>query len=235
MRFYYTIILVCLVISNISAQVETTFSAGIGVKYNMFISSIPTPLESINDFSSHLNLQMEVKRHKKSGFNGMVQLNLLPKKISFGTTSQSQNGGRIIEGFTHEFLSAELLLAASFDIPIKQFIIQPKLGFCFAFNQYNGANHFTRTSGSSASNHQASNWVFETETEPFFIYPSIVIGGTLKRNFFKKNRVFSLFFDSYITPRDIFTSPFFYQINGDDFELKGKYHYVILGLRVEIF
>lgn len=235
MKFYYTILLICLLVADITAQLETTFSAGIGLKYNIFDSNITIPFESVNNFSPHFNFQMEVKRSQQRGFNGIIQLNLLPKTISFGQTYQLQNGGRVLEGFTHEFFSAELLLATGFELPTKRFIIQPKLGFCFAFNQYVGVNHFTKTSGNFSVNSQASNWTFETETAPFFIYPSIFIGGELKRKFFDGERVFSIFFDAYLTPGDIFTSPFPYQINGDTFELSGKYHYLNLGLRVEIF
>jgi hypothetical protein len=59
---------------NISAQVKTNFSAGVGVKYNIFDSNEAIPLEFVNDFSSHLNFQIELSRSEKSGFNGIVQL-----------------------------------------------------------------------------------------------------------------------------------------------------------------
>lgn len=205
------------------------------MKYNIFDSNEAIPLEFVNDFSSHLNFQIELSRSKKSGFNGIVQLNLLRKKVSFGETYQLPNSGRIVEGFTHEFLSAELLIATGFDIPTKHFIIQPKLGFCFAFNQYVGLNYFSRISGNAVANTQVSNWVFETETEPFFIYPSIIFGVELKRQFLNIPRRFILFFDTYLTPVNIFADPFIYQVNGDDFELQGKYHYINLGLRIGIF
>lgn len=235
MKYYFTVTFILLAFTNISAQQLTTnFSAGIGVKYNIFDSNEVLPFEFVNDFSPHFNFQLDIKRNKKSGFNGIIQLNLLSKKISFGETYQLPNSGQIVEGFTHEFLSAELLIATGFDIPTKHFMIQPELGFCFAFNQYIGLNYFNRISGNAVVNTQISNWVFETEKAPFFIYPSIIFGVELERQFLKKPRRFILFFDTYLTPVNIFTDPFNYQVNGDNFELQGKYHYLNLGLRIGI-
>lgn len=240
MKYIYTnsfLFIFLLATNSLNAQIKG-LSIGFGGSVNYFQSVKAPFLEHFSQVLPHFHLKFETIETIK--LKGQIQANFYTKQIRFGYQYDLVTGGKITEGFHHDYVSSDIVLSTAFDYRTKGGIrLQPRLGFFVSFNQYLGTTEYTALSGwhgfNSTSNSQ-SMYSFEIETDesPFFIYPGVFTGFSILKNN-KKGRAFSIFTDLYLAPRNIFSNPFKYSLNGDSMELQGKYHYLSIGFRGDLF
>lgn len=223
-KFIFSCLFIVASITFINAQ--SKFTLGIGVSGSLFIQAQDDPyLSSFSFVSPHVHLKYEPFSFGR--FSGQVQANFYSKKIGLGTRYENLQGGINREGFSSLFLSGDLVLSVAYNHPISKTLnFQPRLGYFFSFNQLLGNEIYSGTSGGGGT----SNFIIDIELEetPFFFYPGIMTGFSIDRF---KNRSFIFFMDFYISPRNSFTEPLVYKINGEETRLQGKFHYVNVGIR----
>lgn len=235
---YIFLFILLLITIPLNAQIKG-LSIGLGGSVNYFQSAASaTSLKNFKQFLLHFHLKFETMETMK--LKGQIQANFYNKQIRFGQQYVFASGGKMTEGFHHDYISSDVVLSAAFNHQIKREMkVQPRLGFFVSFNQYVGTTEYTALSGwrglSSTSNSQSMySYAIKTDESPFFIYPGIFTGFSILKNN-KKGRAFSIFTDFYLAPRNIFSNPFQYLLNGDSMELQGKYHYLNIGFRGDLF
>lgn len=227
-KFILSIVLTIFSLTVMKAQ--SKFSVGLGASANVFIQSTPDPyFNSHNYILPHLHFKYEPFTYNR--FSGQVQANFYSKRIGLSTTYESNQGGTIVEGFYYQHLATDLVLSVAYKQPIsKHLSFQPRLGYFFSYNHFFDATQQTGVSGggSTASNFGIVNF---SEATSYF-HPGVMAGFSVDK---LKNRSISLFADVYLTPRDIFSAPLTYQIDGQQpQELQGKFHYLNVGIRYEL-
>lgn len=217
---------------TINAQIRH-LSIGAGTSLNFFQRDISDPyFQHFSQFLPHFHLKLETSDVLSLGLTGQLQTNFYTKQIRLGYRYENTAGGKVTEGFHHDYASADIVLSVGYNHRIKPTIwFQPRLGYFFSFNQYIGATEFTKVTGGGTNTVPVNSFDVQSDENPFFIYPGIFTGFSVCT--FYNSRAFIIFTDFYIAPRNIFSAPFEYQINGGgQVELQGKYHYLNMGIRV---
>lgn len=226
------ILLLPIVLTTIEAQVGR-FSVGAGVSANYFQSAIVDPyLEDFSQVLSHFQLQYQTADVLSKGIVGQVQTNFYTKQIRYGYHYTNTAGGLNREGFRFDYISADIALSAAYNYRLNgRTRLQPRLGYFFSFNKYLGTSEFSSVSGGGVNNTTLYHFNIETNEDISFFHAGILTGLSIIR-YTKNDRAVSIFTDFYLSPRNILSEPLTYTMNGDDFELQGKYHYFNMGLRV---
>ncbi|NJN77395.1 MAG: hypothetical protein HC803_02945 [Saprospiraceae bacterium] len=225
-----------LITTSSNAQIRG-LSVGFGGSLNHFQRSENDPyLQHFSQVLPHFHLKLETS--DLNGFIGQVQTNFYMKQIRLGYRYKNAAGGTNTEGFHHDYISSDVVISAAHNYRINGLTrLRPRLGFFVSFNQHIGTTDYSGVSGGGSNNSSQAMYYFDIETSdsPFFIYPGIFLGFSTLRYVGNRNRGYSLFADLYLAPRNIFSNPFEYTINGSSMELQGKYHYLNMGLRVDLY
>lgn len=236
-RIYFNILLIAILLITVSLNAQVKgLSAGFGGSMNYFQRvEKDAVLQHFSQVLPHFHLKLETPDLMR--FVGQIQTNFYTKQIRLGYRYQLTSGGKVTEGFHHDYFSSDVVLSAMYNHRINGTTrFRPRLGFFVSFNQYVGTTEYSGVSGFGSNSNIQAQYSFDIETDesPFFIYPGIFLGFSILK-YSNRGRGYSLFTDFYFAPRNIFSNPFSYSLNGDLMELQGKYHYLNLGLRMNLF
>ena len=205
---------------------QSKFMVGLGASGNLFVQSNPTPdFENHNSILPHLHFKYEPLSFGQ--FSAQVQANFYAKQIGFSNSYVNNQGGKTTFGFIYEHLATDLVVSVAYNHSITETLLfKPRLGYFLSHNHFfNTKSTYSVSGGTDGSTNVVK--VDFSETSSYF-HSGIMAGFSFER---LKNRSISLFADVYITPRNIFSDPLVFEINGFENELQGKYHYLNIGIR----
>jgi hypothetical protein len=236
-RIYFNAFLIAFLLMTVSMNAQVKgLSVGFGGSVNYFQRVEKDPiLQHFSQVLPHFHLKLETP--DLMGFVAQVQTNFYTKQIRLGYRYQLSSGGKATEGFHHDYFSSDIVLSAMYNHRINGTTrFRPRLGFFISLNQYIGTTEYSGVSGFGSNSNSQGQYSFDIETDdaPFFIYPGIFLGFSILK-YSNRGRGYSIFMDFYLAPRNVFSSPFSYSLNGDSMQLQGKYHYMNFGLRMDLF